>query len=214
VNELPDDVKDLLRRGDPGQGVSRQMVARVSERLDTRSALGARWQGATLVVAMLGSAALGAMGTVVVANLAPGLVAPAPVVSPKPNAPVQPRSGTDAVSREAALVQRALEALARGETDLALEQLDTRDREFPSGVLSAESRVARVRVLLARGEDDAALERLSALPASDVTPTLRAEWVERLSSRDDCEGARKVAVGLEASEARAALGACAAQGGP
>jgi hypothetical protein len=74
--------------------------------------------------------------------------------------------------------------------------------------------VARVRVLLARGEDDAALERLPALPASGLTPTLRAERVERLSSRDDREGARKVAVGLEASEARAALGAGAVRGGP
>ncbi|MCU0695721.1 MAG: hypothetical protein MUC96_04220 [Myxococcaceae bacterium] len=212
MNELPDDVKALLQRGDPARGVSPQLVARVSERLETRVAMQGRWQGAVLVAALAASVALGAAGTVVVSRWAPGVLAPSP--RPAPPASTPRRSTEDAVTKEAALVQAALEALARGASDEALAKLDERDRTFPAGPLAAEARVARVRVLLARGEADAALERLAALPPSDVTPALRSTWVQVLVKRERCEAAREVARALDSAAASSALGPCAVKGGP
>ncbi|MDX2015014.1 MAG: hypothetical protein SFW67_32770 [Myxococcaceae bacterium] len=212
MNELPDDVKALLQRGDPARDVSPQLVARVSERLDTRVAVQGRWQGAVLVAALVASVAMGAAGTVVVARWVPGVLAPAPRATPPASTPR--RNPDEAVTQEARLLQAAFEALARGAPDEALAKLDERDRAFPAGALAAEARVARVRVLLARGDDDAALDRLAALPEADVTAALRSAWVQVLVKRARCEDARQVARALDGAAAAAALGPCAVKGEP
>lgn len=208
MNDLPDDVKALLKRGDPAHDVTPRTVARVAARLEDEAAVSRpSLRPLALGLALLASAALGSAGTVALSRVVPGLLGPAP-------APLPPRSPVvaDPVTREAALLEQALEALNRHDTAKALSVLDERARQFPAGVLESEARVLRVRVLLERDDPGLALAALERLPDADLTPALRLSWARLLASRGSCEQAIAVTSKLEATQpevVQAALGVCA-----
>ena len=60
------------------------------------------------------------------------------------------------VSAEIGLIDRAREALERGDTNEALAALEEHDRTFESGALGEEAELLRIEALLARGRTDAA----------------------------------------------------------
>ena len=62
-----------------------------------------------------------------------------------------------ALEREVRLLDRARNALQRGDAAGALAALVQRDREFPEGALAPETAVIRVQALLAKGDQAAAL---------------------------------------------------------
>lgn len=213
MNELPADLKSLLKRGDPAKEVTAQTVARVAHRLSrapTSSQPGLR--PIALAFALLASAALGAAGTIVVVRLAPSVLSPA-----RTSPAAKPPGDRTGLSSEAELLQGALEALNRHQTDRALALLDERDRTIGLGVLQAEANVVRVRVLLERREGDEALRLLEQLPDNDVTPALRVSWAGLLVERGACAAAGAVlapVVEAHPDWAQAALAPCGVQGLP
>lgn len=211
MKELPEPLRALLKQGDPAHDVTPKLVARVSERLETDAALSRpSLRPLALGLALLASAALGAAGTVGVSRLVPGLLTP----KPAPSVPTPKAATPDPLAREAALLEGALEALNRHDTNAALTRLDERARLFPNGSLETEARVLRVRVLLERG-DDGVLGLLESLPAADVTPALRLSWARRLVERGDCAAAVQVTTLLDASHSalvKTVLAPCEVQG--
>jgi hypothetical protein len=84
-------------------------------------------------------------------------VLPAPQPSPSvhveaPTRPARPISTDSPLSREVTALESAHQALADLNPDAALRLLDRYSVKFPSGVLSSEATVLRVRALLMRGD--------------------------------------------------------------
>lgn len=211
MNQLPDDVKALLERGDPAHEVDARIAARVAGRL-SEARPRASWRPVVLVIVGLAGAALGSGLTFAVTKW---MRAPAPIPVVVPSVPMAP--ARDPLTEEAALLQSALEALQQGDASAALRHLDERDAAFPHGVLVTEAGVARIRALVARGDAASALMLLERLPAHDVTPGLRVLWLRTLVSERQCDRARDVAALIppESSElVKSLLDACVKGTGP
>jgi hypothetical protein len=88
-----------------------------------------------------------------------------PAASPPPRLATALRaprtaSSDERLSQEVAALERANQALAAHQPDIALQALDRYAAEFPRGALSSDATVLRVRALLARG-DRASAQRLA-----------------------------------------------------
>jgi hypothetical protein len=83
----------------------------------------------------------------------------------------------DAVREEAALLQTAHAALARGDIATAGAKLDEHAARFPRGALSAEREAARVHLLCASGRSADARAAASAFvaanPRSPLAPSVK-----------------------------------------
>jgi hypothetical protein len=86
---------------------------------------------------------------------------PAPAVSTatatparagNPSRPARSASPDDRLSQEVVALERAHQALASHDPDVALRRLDEYRAQFPGGVLSSDATVLRVEALLAKGD--------------------------------------------------------------
>lgn len=192
MNELPAELKALLKTGDPARNVSPQLVSRVARKLEHSAAAPRRPVGALVLgLALLGGVALGSVGTVALTRAVPSL---------RPAAASRSSSPSEPVSREAAQLERVVTALNRGDAPRALALLEAHQREFPDGPLAIEARVLRARALLQANDVPRALQALQQLPEGDVTPALRVAWVQLLVEDGRCDTARAVAAPLETTQ--------------
>lgn len=204
MTELSDEMKALLKRGDPGRSVGPQLVTRVARRLEGAAVTPPRRVVGPLVLglALLGGVALGSAGTVALTRVVPAL---------RPQVAPPPPSTSDALPREAAQLERVVTALNVGDATRALALLEEHARLFPQGALAVEARVLSARAWLQAKDSSRALEALQQLPESDVTPTLRVAWVQLLVERGRCDEARAIVAPLEVTQPALvpqALGAC------
>jgi hypothetical protein len=101
-------------------------------------------------------------------------------VDPAPGSPAPATASARAptLSREAALLESAREAVAKSRVDQALSLLDAYDAQFASGVLAEEAIVLRVQALLAGGRPQEARQIAADFerrhPGSSYAPRLRA----------------------------------------
>jgi hypothetical protein len=199
----------LFAAGDPGRRVSELLPQRVAARLDApRRSPALLWaRHAVVGLTLVSSVGLGAVA-VWASNEARKALAPPPAElrAVKP-ATVKhaPPAQVDPLTEEAALLQESLEALQRGDADLALVKLEQRARRFPSGLLESEAGVARLKALLLAHRDAEALERFAALPQSDLTLPLRLTWADLLVRHGRCPEALSVLAGVEGSDVAASL---------
>jgi len=137
----------LFAAGDPAARVDERMTQRVAARLAERphSTWHLGWARAVTVgLVLVSSAGLGAAAVFVAKKELAPAKAPAPVTVTTAKAPLAPRP-PDPVALEAQLVREALEALQRGDLELAGARLDQRQEQFPDGLLQAEADAVRAR---------------------------------------------------------------------
>jgi len=118
-----------------------------------------------------------------VAPLPPAAPAPAVVAGPAqadddatpPHAePPKPSAPAPSLADEVTALDAARAALARGDSALALTDLDAYERRFPSGVLAPEADVVRIEALFAAGDVSAARGRAGRFLASHANSPLAA----------------------------------------
>jgi hypothetical protein len=108
----------------------------------------------------------------------PAPAPPAPAVVPEEVAGPQPSAGDTGLAVERTLLERARQALARGQAREALDIAARHERRFPDGRLAEQRERLAIQALRDTGDLDAARRRLAAFeaafPKSLFLPDLRA----------------------------------------
>lgn len=212
----PDDkrLEGMFYAGDPAARLDPYLTTRVAARLkEPRGAHHgfARW--ALVGITLVSSAGLGAAAVWVTNEVRK----PAPVVEPATPSrrakAAQPAAHVEGLlAEEAALVQASLEALQRGDAELALATLDERQQRFPHGLLATEAAVARLKALLLARRDDEALNGFAELQPVDLTVPLRLTWADLLVKHGRCAEALRVLAPVEdQAVAKALKGSCSSR---
>ena len=207
-------LEEMFQAGDPAARLDPYLTTRVAARLKEPRGARQGWARWALVgMTLVSSAGLGAAAVWVTNEVR----RPAPVVEPaKPSpraTPALPAAHVaDPLAEEAALVQASLEALQRGDAELALSTLGERQQRFPHGLLASEAAVARLKALLLARRDDEALSGFAALQPTDLTVPLRLTWADLLVKHGRCAEALRVLAPVEdQAVAKALKGSCSSR---